>query len=120
MMKMAKVLKLEPLGKPGLLHQIDEFYFKRIEAVEFSVKMDDGQDPRSLPNADIVLDRRDDVLAVHEALLQFEDDGIYVEVERAPQQFERRAIETGLSDGISIEVVSGLEEGDRLKAGVEG
>lgn len=55
MMKMAKVLKVEPMGKPGLLHQIDEFYFKRIEAVEFSVKMDDGQDPRSLPNADIVL-----------------------------------------------------------------
>jgi HlyD family secretion protein len=66
-------------------------------------------------NADIVLDSRDDVLAIDEALLQFEDGKPFVEVETAPQKFEKRAIETGLSDGIVIEVVKGLSEKDRVK-----
>ncbi len=59
-------------------------------------------------NADIVLDRRDSVLAINESLLQFDQDKKFVEVEVAPQKFERREIQTGLSDGIQIEVVSGL------------
>ena len=66
-------------------------------------------------NADIVLDRRDEVLTVNESLLQFDDGKPFVEVESGPQTFERREIETGLSDGISIEVVSGLTEADLIK-----
>jgi len=66
-------------------------------------------------NADIVLDQRDEVLAINEALLQFEGEETYVEVETAGQQFERRSVETGLSDGINVEVVSGLTEADKVK-----
>jgi HlyD family secretion protein len=66
-------------------------------------------------NADIVLDRRDDVLAIDESLLQFDEGKPYVEVETAPQTFERRDIETGISDGISIEVVSGIGADDKVK-----
>ena len=66
-------------------------------------------------NADIVLDRRDEVLAIDEGLLQFEDQETFVEVETSPQVFERRAVETGLSDGIYIEIISGLSETDRIK-----
>lgn len=66
-------------------------------------------------NADIVLDRRDEVLAIKEALLQFEDGKPFVEIENGPQSFERREIETGLSDGISIEVVSGLTAETKVK-----
>lgn len=66
-------------------------------------------------NADIVLDRRDSVLAINESLLQFEGDKWYVEVESSPQKFERREIQTGLSDGIQIEVIAGLAEGDKIK-----
>ena len=66
-------------------------------------------------NADIVLDRRDEVLAINERLLQFEDGKPFVEVQISEQTFERRQIETGLSDGISIEVLSGLTEDDRIK-----
>ncbi|MFQ5349822.1 MAG: efflux RND transporter periplasmic adaptor subunit [Thermoanaerobaculia bacterium] len=66
-------------------------------------------------NADIVLDRRDETLAIQESWLQFDDQGAYVELETGDQQFERRTVETGLSDGINIEVVSGLSEGDRVK-----
>ncbi len=66
-------------------------------------------------NADIVLDRADSVLAIPESLLVFEKDTVYVEVETTPQQFEKRYIETGLSDGIIIEVVSGLSKEDKIK-----
>ncbi|HBH47681.1 MAG TPA: efflux transporter periplasmic adaptor subunit [Bacteroidales bacterium] len=71
-------------------------------------------------NANIVLDRRDSVMVISESLIQFEDenkDSVYVEIETNPQVFEKRYIETGLSDGINIEVVSGLELEDNLKAG---
>lgn len=66
-------------------------------------------------NAAIVLDRRDSVLAISESLLQFEGDTVYVEVETSPQIFEKRYVETGLSDGINIEVVKGISEEDLIK-----
>lgn len=66
-------------------------------------------------NADIVLDKKDRVLAIKESLLQFGKDSTYVEVETAPQKFEKRLVKTGISDGIHIEVVSGLKKEDRLK-----
>lgn len=44
-----------PQLQPGLLHKTDADYFRRIEAVEFTVKLDDGKDPRLLHQADIVL-----------------------------------------------------------------
>jgi HlyD family secretion protein len=65
-------------------------------------------------NADIVLDRRDEVLAISESLLQFEDSKPFVEVQVA-QAYEKRFVETGLSDDIYIEVVSGVSESDAIK-----
>jgi hypothetical protein len=44
-----------PLSKPGLLHRMDEDYFRRVEAIEFSVKYDDGRDARGILKAEIVL-----------------------------------------------------------------
>ena len=44
-----------PTGQPGLMHRADAAYFRRIEAVEFTVKVDDGKEPRMLEKADIVL-----------------------------------------------------------------
>ena len=70
-------------------------------------------------NADIVLDRREKVLSLKESLVQFEGDGAFVEVETAPQKFEKRKIKTGLSDGVSIEVVDGLKKEDKVKAGAQ-
>ena len=66
-------------------------------------------------NADIVLDKREKVLAIKESLLKFEENKPYVEVEKTPQVFEKRIIKTGLSDGINIEVVSGLSKKEKLK-----
>ena len=45
----------EPHYKPKLLRQLDEDYFRKIDAIEFAVKYDDGRDPRGLLRADIVL-----------------------------------------------------------------
>jgi len=44
-----------PLSQPGLLHRIDEDYFRRIDAIDFTVKHDDGQNPQTMQEADIVL-----------------------------------------------------------------
>ncbi|WP_019605514.1 efflux RND transporter periplasmic adaptor subunit [Teredinibacter turnerae] len=65
--------------------------------------------------ADIVLDRADQVLAINERLLLVEEGKTYVEVETAPQEFVRREVATGLSDGINIEIVSGIDKDARLK-----
>ena len=66
-------------------------------------------------NADIVLDQRDSVLAIREANIIFEGDKTFVEVQTAPQQFEKREITTGLSDGLNIEVLKGLVKEDKVK-----
>jgi len=66
-------------------------------------------------NADIVLDRRDSVLSISEGLLKFENDSAYVEIETTPQTFEKRFIKTGLSDGINIEILSGITKDDKIK-----
>lgn len=44
-----------PAEEPGLVYQLDDGYFKKIEAIEFAVKYDDGKDPRGILQADIVL-----------------------------------------------------------------
>lgn len=66
-------------------------------------------------NADIVLDRRDSVLAISEALLQFTNDSAFVEVETDEQVFEKRFVTTGLSDGINIEILDGVTEEEKIK-----
>ncbi|MEL6345937.1 MAG: pyruvate, water dikinase regulatory protein [Myxococcota bacterium] len=48
-------LQTQPEGVPGLMHRADDAYFDRVEAVEFTVKADDGKEPRMLLKADIIL-----------------------------------------------------------------
>ena len=45
----------EPTLKAGMIHQLDEEYFKRVEAIEFAVKYDDGKNPMGFLKADIVI-----------------------------------------------------------------
>ncbi len=49
------VLQVPPTGKPGLVRRLDEEYFRKVDAIEFAVKYDDGRDPRGLLRADVVL-----------------------------------------------------------------
>jgi HlyD family secretion protein len=67
-------------------------------------------------NADIVLDRRNEVLAINESLLQFDEQKKpFVEVEVGDQKFEKRPVEVGLSDGVKIEILKGLDEKAAIK-----
>lgn len=68
-------------------------------------------------NASIILARADSVLALKEALVQFDDDTKkpFVEVEVGDQQFERKEIQLGISDGIFVEVKSGISDSDKIK-----
>lgn len=73
-------------------------------------------------NADIILERRDHVLAINERLLQFEAGKPFVEVRNGAQTYEKRPVELGLSDGLVVEVVRGLSATDVIKVptGVSG
>ncbi|UCE82019.1 MAG: kinase/pyrophosphorylase [Deltaproteobacteria bacterium] len=53
--KLALFLEQKPLGIPGKQHQADASYYRRIEAIEFTVKHDDGQAPHTMNKADLVL-----------------------------------------------------------------
>ncbi|GAL73692.1 membrane fusion efflux protein [Nonlabens ulvanivorans] len=68
-------------------------------------------------NASIILDKRDQVLSIKEALVQYDPETKkpFVEVAVGDQEFERRDIELGLSNGIDVEVLSGVNEGDNIK-----
>ncbi|MGQ7278153.1 MULTISPECIES: pyruvate, water dikinase regulatory protein [Brevibacillus] len=50
-----EMLHEPPIGKPGLVRRLDEEYFRKVDAIEFAVKYDDGRDPRGLLRADVVL-----------------------------------------------------------------
>lgn len=68
-------------------------------------------------NASIILARADSVLAIKEALVQFDvkTKKPFVEVAIGEQEFERRDIELGISDGIHVEIKSGITDGDKIK-----
>jgi HlyD family secretion protein len=66
-------------------------------------------------NADIVLERKDSVLSIPESVIKFEGDSAYVEVETSNQVFNKTYIKTGLSDGINIEVLDGIDKKTKLK-----
>ncbi|SHI92802.1 HlyD family secretion protein [Tangfeifania diversioriginum] len=91
-------------------------------AIQFEIKarvqLKDNQFIRAgySANANIVLDQKDDVLVIPEGLLKFENDSSFVEVQNGEeQQFEKRYVQTGLSDGINIEIKSGLTKDDKVK-----
>ncbi len=85
--------------------------------IEADVNLKTGEFIRSgySANADIVLAKVENVLAVPEALLQFEEGKTFVEVETKPQEFKKVFIETGLSDGINIEVKKGIDKETSIK-----
>jgi len=92
-------------------------------AVQFKIKADvtleEGYYLRAgySANANIVLEKKDSVLSIREALLRFDKktDKPYVEVETEDQKFVKREIKLGISDGINVEVLDSISEGDKIK-----
>src|ERR1051325_3486687 len=90
-------------------------------AIQFEIKAAVKQKPgiqiraNYSANADIVLEEKKQVLAIREALIQYDHDKPFVEVETTPQTFVKHDIKLGLSDGIKAEVLSGVTAADRVK-----
>ena len=91
-------------------------------AIQFEIKAAITQKPGQYiragysANADIVLAEKKKVLAIREALVQYENGKPFVEVETAtPQVFAKKEVTLGLSDGIKAEVLSGVTASDKIK-----
>lgn len=92
-------------------------------AVQFKIKGDVTLDDEFFvragysANADIVLEKKDSVLSIKEALLQFDKktDSPFVEVKTGDQVFERRDVELGISDGVNVEIIKGVTINDEIK-----
>jgi HlyD family secretion protein len=65
-------------------------------------------------NADIIIQKKEDVLVIPERVVEFKEDTAFVEVKEPNGEIIKKTIKTGLSDGLNIEVVEGLKEGDLL------
>ena len=68
-------------------------------------------------NASLVLERKDSIMAISESLLQFDrkTEEPYVEIETEDQKFERRDVKIGISDGVNVEIISGVSENAKIK-----
>ncbi|MEC7173929.1 MAG: efflux RND transporter periplasmic adaptor subunit [Flavobacteriaceae bacterium] len=68
-------------------------------------------------NASLILEKKDSIMGISEALLQFDKitNDPYVEVKNDKGTFERKNIQVGISDGINVEIISGLSIEDKIK-----
>ena len=68
-------------------------------------------------NAEIILEKRENVLTIPESSVEFNVDSafVYLVTKQKPQEFERKLVKIGLSDGIKIEVTEGLKENDKIR-----
>ena len=68
-------------------------------------------------NASLVLEKKDSIMAISESLLQFDrkTEKPFVEILIGEQQFEKRDVEIGLSDGVNVELISGISMEDKIK-----
>lgn len=73
-------------------------------------------------NASIILEKAEKVLSVKESLIQFDKktQKPYMEIENSPQKFERKDVVLGVSDGIYVEVKSGIKSTDKIKVWNQG
>ena len=66
-------------------------------------------------NAEIVLEHVDSVLTVPEAAISFEKDSTFVYLAEGEGQYKRQPVTTGLSDGVKIEIKSGLTKDQKVR-----
>jgi HlyD family secretion protein len=68
-------------------------------------------------NAALILDKKEDVLAVKESLIQYDrnTEKPFVEIQTEEQVFEKREVVLGISDGINVEIISGIEAEEDIK-----
>jgi len=112
---------IDNLTYPATLEHIAPKGVEESGAIQFEIKaaviLEEGQFLRAgySANADIELDRRDAVLTISETLIQYKRRKAFVEIEISPGIYETRDVSLGLSDGLSVEVLSGITLDDKLK-----
>lgn len=92
-------------------------------AVQFKIKADVALDEKYFvragysANANIVLEKKDSVLSIREALLRFDKktDEPYVDLKTGDQEYERKDLKLGISDGINVEILEGITADDEIK-----
>ena len=92
-------------------------------AVQFTIKADVDIDSSTRiragysANAEIELESKDSILVIKEALLQFNriTEKPYVELLKENGRFQTKNVEIGISDGINVEIIEGVKEGDEIK-----
>ncbi len=92
-------------------------------AVQFKIKADVTLDDEHFiragysANAEIVLEKKDSVLSIKEALLRFDKktEKPYVEVKTGEDTFEKKELKLGTSDGVNVEVLEGVTKDDDIK-----
>ena len=87
--------------------------------VEGEVYLDDSVFVRAgySANASLILEKKDSVMSIPEALLQFDrkTNKPYVEIKNENGKFDRTDVEIGISDGINVEILSGIDMKDEVK-----
>ena len=86
--------------------------------IKAAIKVPDNVTIRSgySANAEIVLAHVEKVLSVPESCIEFSGDSTFVYVQSGNQKFERKEVKTGLSDGIYIEIKSGLKANEIIRS----
>ena len=92
-------------------------------AVQFKIKADVTLDNQYFiragysANAEIVLEQKDSVMSIKEALLRFDKktEEPYVEVKTGEGKFEKKTVKLGTSDGVNVEILEGVSKDDEIK-----
>jgi HlyD family secretion protein len=92
-------------------------------AVQFTIKADVSLSEKFFiragysANANIVLQKKDSVLSIKEALLRFDrkTEEPYVEIKTGEDSFDKKEIKLGISDGVNVEILEGVTEDDEIK-----
>lgn len=121
-------LSIGALGSQSFDAELEYISPKGVEesgAILFEIKaaaaIPDSVDIRAgySANGEIVLERAADVILVPESVLSFESDSTFVynlqDTVAMPQIFDRVLVETGISDGINVEITKGLNVGQKLR-----
>lgn len=115
---------------PAQLEYISPKGIEKEGAIKFDIRaklqLESGDKLRAgySASADIVLDNKKKILAIKESMLQFGKgekgkDSVFVEIETSKNKFAKKLIKTGISDGLNIEILSGVTEKDKIKIPAE-
>ncbi len=104
----------------GRLSKISPKAKRQESATLFDVEIDITQRGQKViragysANADLVINKADKTLFIPERLVEMKDEKAFVEVKNEKGEIVKREVKVGLSDGINIEILEGLKEGEEV------